>query len=118
MIQLLSIESTYPTKWWKCVANPAAGLSSLPSHQGLLLGRRQMAVLLTSKFQVTCQVLFTPPWWQLAKADISTVQQAETETPNYPARKFYNSLYNVHLKDLLFGLKLGKKGKSHSFLFL
>lgn len=77
-----------------------------------------MAVLLTSKFQVTCQVLFTPPWWQLAKADISTVQQAETETPNYPARKFYNSLYNVHLKDLLFGLKLGKKGKSHSFLFL
>ena len=31
-------------------------------------GRRQMAVLLISKFQVTCQAQFMPPWWQLGLA--------------------------------------------------
>ena len=70
--------------------------------------------LLTLKFQVTRQVLFTPPWWQLAWADTSTIQQAE-QAPSYPACKCYNSLHEVHPKDLLFGLKLGRRGKATVF---
>lgn len=58
-----------PHSWWKYSYSNCWSLVLIQTSR-TAPGRRQMVVLLTPKFHITCQVLFMPPWWQLGWADM------------------------------------------------